>query len=138
MLVLGDIHLDFLKWTRTNLQPNDQAVRLKPLTDQLFTRIFPHGVSQMVQRATQVWPGVSDSGFDPIYSNKPDKCSEVYMEFRGGSDHKLLKITRYCKSFKRSARYVRKRSFTNFCNEDFCAAVRQISCAMTPTRQQIC
>ena len=127
VLVLGDINLDFLKWTRTNLQPNDQAVRLKPLTDQLFTRIFPHGVSQMVQRATRVWPGVSDSGLDHIYSNKPDKCSEVYMEFRGGSDHKLLKITRYCKSLKRSARYVRKRSFKNFCNEDFCAAVRQIS-----------
>ena len=127
VIVMGDMNLDFLKWTRTNLAPNDSTYRLKSLTEALFSRIFPHGVSQLVKEATRVWPGQTDSGLDHIYSNKPEKCSEVYLQFSGGSDHKLLKITRFAKSVNRSVKYVRKRSFKNFKSEEFIAAVRQIS-----------
>ena len=127
VLVMGDINLDFLKWTRGNLSPTDSAIRLKPLTDALFSRIFPHGVSQLVKEPTRVWPGQPDSGLDHIYSNKPEKCSEVYLEYSGGSDHKLLKITRYTKSINRSVKYVKKRSFKNFKPEDFVEAVKQFS-----------
>ena len=35
------------------------------------------------------------------------------------SDHKLLKVIRYTKSFKQLPRYVRKRSFKNFDKETF-------------------
>ena len=49
------------------------------------------------------------------------------MEFRGGSDHKLLRVTRFTKSMKNSARYVRKRSFKNFNQAQFCEAVKKIS-----------
>ena len=127
VMVLGDINLDFLKWTRSDLHPNDQAVKLRQLTDQLFARIFPHGVSQLVSEATRVWPGVQDSGIDHIYTNKPEKCSNIYMEFREGSDHKLLRVTRFSKSMKNSSRYVRKRSFKHFNQEQFCDAVKKIS-----------
>ena len=127
VIVMGDINLDFLKWTKTNLPPNDSTVCLKALIEQLFSRIFPHGVSQLVKEATRVWPGQADSGLDHIYSNKPEKCSEVYLEFSGGSDHKLLKFTRFAKSMKRSVKYVKKRSFKNFKSEVFIAAVRQLS-----------
>ena len=67
VLVMGDINLDFLKWTRTDLPPNDSTMRLNSLTGALFSRIFPHGVSQLVQEATRVWPGQQDSGLDHIY-----------------------------------------------------------------------
>ena len=77
VIVMGDINLDFLKWTRSDLPSSDSAVRLKSLTEALFSRIFPHGVSQLVKDATRVWPGQSDSGLDHIYSNKPEKRSEV-------------------------------------------------------------
>ena len=127
VMVLGDVNIDFLKWTRTDLPQTDQAVKLRTLTDQLFSRIFPHGVAQLVQVATRVWPGVQDSGLDHIYSNKPEKCSDIYVEFRGGSDHKLLRVTRFTKSMKNSARYVRKRSFKNFNQTEFCEAVKKIS-----------
>jgi hypothetical protein len=127
VMVLGDINLDFLKWTRTDLPQSDQAVKLRPLTEQLFSRIFPHGVSQLVQVATRVWLGVQNSGLDHIYSNKPEKCSDIHVEFSGGSDHTLLRVTRFTKSMKNSARYVRKRSFKNFSEADFCEAVRKIS-----------
>ena len=127
VIVLGDVNLDFLKWTRTDLPPTDQAVKLRPLTDQFFARIFPHGVSQLVCDATLVWPGVQDSGIDHIYTNKPEKCSNIYMEFGGGSDHKLLRVTRFSKSMKNSHRYVRKRSFKNFNQEQLCDAVKKLS-----------
>ena len=58
VLVMGDVNLDFPKWTRTDLPPHEQAVKLRPLANKLFDRIFPHGVSQLVQVATRVWPGV--------------------------------------------------------------------------------
>ena len=127
VLVLGDINIDFLKWTQSNLPVNDSSVRLKQLNDQLFSRIFPLGVSQLVSTPTRVSPSDPPSGLDHIYSNKPEKCSDVRVEFNGGSDHKVLKITRFSKSEVRSSRYVRKRSYKNFCATKFCEAVKQLS-----------
>ena len=93
-----DANLDFCKWTKDNLLSSDSTVRLKSLIDLLFTTIFPHGVSQMVTVPTRSWPGQADAGLDHIYTNKPEKLSSVYAEFSGGSDHKLVKVTRYAKS----------------------------------------
>ena len=127
VVVMMDANLDFLKWTRADLPANDITRRLSQLIEQLFSRIFPHGVSQLVTTATRSWPGQVDSGLDHIYSNKPDKLSSVQAEFTGNSDHKFIKVTRFAKSMSRNARYIRKRSFKNFCAEDFCRAVRDIS-----------
>ena len=55
VIVMGDINLDFLKWNR-DLPATDSSTRLKRLSDLLFTRIFPHGVSQLVRVATRVAP----------------------------------------------------------------------------------
>ena len=73
VLVMGDMTLDFLKWSNPNLAANDTTVRLKPLIEELFTRIIPHGVTQLVKEGTRVWPGQSSSGLDHVYSNKPEK-----------------------------------------------------------------
>ena len=80
-----------------------------------------------MKTATRTWPGQNDSGLDHIYSNRPEKLSDVHSEFQGGSDHRLLKIVRFSKSLKRSARYVRKRCYKNFNTEEFLQAVRQLS-----------
>ena len=127
VIVMGDINLDFLKWTRTDLASSDNSVRLKPLIEALFSRIFPHGVVQLVREGTRVWPGQPESGLDHVYSNRPDKCSDINTEFSGGSDHKLLKFTRYAKSATRGVRYVRKRCFKNFEPEKFLEKVKKIS-----------
>ena len=94
VILMMDANLDFCKWTRNDLLPTDSTRRLKPLIELLFTKIFPHGVSQLVTVPTRVWPGQQDAGLDHIYSNKPHKLSEVYTEFNGGSDHKLIRVTR--------------------------------------------
>ena len=127
VLVMGDMNLDFMKWSNQNMAANDTTLRLKPLVEELFTRIFPHGVSQLVKGGTRVWPGQSDSGLDHVYSNKPEKITEIYLESSGSSDHKILKFTRLAKAISRSVKYVRKRAFKNFNKEEFIAAVREIS-----------
>ena len=127
VVVMMDANIDFLKWTRDDLPAFDSTSKLKSLIDILFSKIFPHGVSQLVRTATRTWPGQADSGLDHIYTNKPDKLSDVHTEFMGGSDHRLLKIVRYSKSLKRSVRYVRKRCFKNFSSQEFIQAVRSIS-----------
>ena len=127
VVVMMDANIDFLKWCRDDLPASDSTKKLKPLIKLLFDKIFPYGVSQLVKTATRTWPGQTDSGLDHIYSNKPEKLSEVHSEFMGGSDHRLLKIVRFSKSLKRSARYVRKRCFKNFNPEEFIQAVKQLS-----------
>ena len=78
--MLGDINLDFLKWNK-DLPSNDSSSRLKKLSEQIFTRIFPLGVSQLVRVANRVSPASPPSGLDHVYTNKPEKCSEVHTEF---------------------------------------------------------
>ena len=68
---------------------------------------------------TRSWPGQPEAGLDHIYSNKPEKLSEVFAEYAGGSDHKLIRVIRYAKSIKRNVRYVSKRSFKNFDSSEF-------------------
>ena len=122
-----DANIDFLKWTRSNLPANDGTRALKPLIEALFTTIFPHGVSQMVTVPTRAWPGQAESGLDHLYTNRTDKISEVYAENTGGSDHKLIKITRYSKSIKKKARYVRKRCYKGFNEQEFCRRIGELS-----------
>ena len=127
VIVLGDVNLDFLKWNSSSLPVNDSSSRLKQLNELIFNRIFPHGVRQLVTTPTRLSAVDAPSGLDHIYTNKPDKCSEVQAEIQGGSDHKLLKITRFSKAFVRKTRYVKKRCFKNFLPGQFCEAVKQIS-----------
>jgi hypothetical protein len=53
VMVLGDINLDFLKWTMRNLPANDSSSKLKQLDEDLFVRIFPLGVVY----PPSLWPG---------------------------------------------------------------------------------
>ena len=127
VIVAMDANIDFLKWTADNLSPNDNTYRLRPLIAELFSRIFPHGVSQMVTTSTRAWPGQPESGLDHLYTNRPSKLSAVYTEFTGGSDHKIIKVTRFSKSIQQNTRYVRKRCHKDFNEEDFIQKVRELS-----------
>ena len=100
---------------------------LRPLIDALFAQIFPHGVTQLVTVPTRMWSGQQESGLDHLYTNRPDKISEVYAEYTGGSDHKIIKITRYSKSIQKHVRYVRKRCYKEFDEEEFCKRVKELT-----------
>jgi hypothetical protein len=107
-------NLDFLTWRSEGLPTNHISGRLRPLVDALFEKILPLGVSQFVRGATRMERGQPKAGLDHLYSNKPDKLSSIQTYYTGMSDHKLLKVTRFSKSFKQSPRYVRRRMFKNF------------------------
>ena len=52
-IVMGDFNLDFLNIHRTDLPSTSQASRLKPLVDELFSRIGPYGVKQCLVGASR-------------------------------------------------------------------------------------
>ena len=120
VVVMMDANLDHLTWGCTeNLPSYHSSIRLKDLIELLFEKIMPLGVSQMVTCATRYERGQPISGLDHIYTNKPEKLSPVRTYFSGMSDHKLLTVTRYTKSFVQLPRYVKKRVFKNFNKNEF-------------------
>ena len=119
VIVMGDCNLDYLKF--------NEAGQLQPLVDVLTNRIFPHGVQQCVRVPTRSWPGQQDSCLDHIYTNTPDKLSKPEVKLMGSSDHKLVQVTRFSRSFKQNIRYCRKRSYKNFSEVDFLREVENIS-----------
>jgi hypothetical protein len=120
VIVMMDANLDHLTWRNTdNLPPHHSSIRLKCLIDLLFEKIMPLGVSQLVTGATRFERGQPRSGLDHLYSNKPGKLSSTQTYITGMSDHKLMKVIRYTKSFKQLPRYVRKRSFKKFDEKTF-------------------
>ena len=88
--------------------------KLKPLIEDLFEKIMPHGISQLVQVPTHAHHGVAIKCLDHLYSTNPEKLSNIEAEFTGMSDHKLVKVQRFSKTLKQCPRYVRKRCFKNF------------------------
>ena len=115
VIVTLDANIDHLTWRdQDSLPQHSSSVRLKSLIDALFTRIIPLGVTQLVTGATRMERGQPRTGLDHLYTNKVDKLSAVQTFFTGTSDHKLLKVTRFNKSFKHLPRYVRKRIFKEF------------------------
>ena len=121
VVVLGDCNLNFLTFNRAcnDLASDSQTDKLKSLVKALFSRIIPLGVTQCVQVATRYWPGHTPSGLDHLYTNNPSKLSDVQAVFQGGSDHKLIFVTRFSKSVIRKPRIIRKRCFKNFKPENF-------------------
>ena len=109
-----DANLDFLTWTNENLPSYHSSVKLRQLTQALFTRILPLGVTQMVTGPTRAEKGVAVTGLDHLYSNKPTKLSEVRTEFTGMSDHKIILVRKFTRDLDRRERYTKKRVFKNF------------------------
>ena len=119
VIVTLDANLDFLTWRSDNLPPSHSSVRLRSLTNALFDKILPLGVSQLVTGATWMTRGQPKSGLDHLYSNRPDKLSTVQTFITGLSDHKLIKVTRFSRSFRQNPRYIRKRVFKDFDDDLF-------------------
>ena len=82
VLVAGDVNLNHLDWSSPPGLQSSQTVRLRPLVDQLFQRIFPQSVSQCVTVPTRFMCGQSPSGLDHLYTNRPDRLSAVETHFK--------------------------------------------------------
>ena len=122
--VLGDINLNFITWMN---HLTSHAKKMRPLVNALFDQIIPYGFVQMVTEATRFMSGVEPSGLDHVYTNQPDHLSDVQVRFHGGSDHRLVMVTRYTKSVVRKTRIIKKRSYKNFNPLDFINALKNVS-----------
>ena len=72
VIVTGDMNLNHVDWNQTK--------KLRPLIDQLFTRILPHGVSQLVTKPARVSPHQPDSGLDHFFTNTPAKAMSILIK----------------------------------------------------------
>ena len=116
---MGDTNIDYIKL-------ND-AGQLQSLVDLMLEKIYPHGVQQCVKVATRSWSGQQDSCLDQIYTTTPSKISRAEVITRGSSDHKLILVTRFSKSFKENIKYCKKRSYKQFDEQKFLEEVDKIS-----------
>ena len=64
-----DANIDALSWS------SDSNVKLSPLVNDLFDRIIPQGISQLVNLPTQAQQGIEIKRFDRIYTTNPKKLS---------------------------------------------------------------
>ena len=126
--VLGDFNLNYFHFGTEDVKGHHQhSYKLRYLIEALQNRIVPHGFIQLVSTATQTWAGQEPSCIDLLYSNHPEKLSEVEAHYHGGSDHKVLKTTRFTKAAISKPRLIRKRSYKNFDPLLFIQSVRNIS-----------
>ena len=62
-----------------------------------------------------------------IYTNVPDKLSQVQAKVCASSDHKMILATRHAKNITENVRYCKKRSYKNFDEKIFLEEVDKIS-----------
>ena len=75
--VLGDTNLNYFHWFNQNQQIPAHSRKLQPLVMQIFERIIPHGFVQLVKVATRIVKGQEPSCLDHIYTNHPEKYSNI-------------------------------------------------------------
>ena len=71
------MNLNFLNWCDSDISTYSQTYKLRSLVSELFNRIMPHGFVQLVSVATRVGRGQEPTGLDHIYSNFPEKLSDI-------------------------------------------------------------
>ena len=82
--ILGDLNINHCNWTDPNIPTSNQTYKLRDLIAALFSKIIPHGVTQLVSGATRHFPGQVSTGLDHYYSNRPEKLSPVQKHHCGG------------------------------------------------------
>ena len=125
-IVMGDLNINHLNW-QSDVSRSNQTTKLRPLINELFTRIIPQCVSQLVTVATRHFPGQTSTGLDHCYSNVPDKICQIQTHCWGGSDHQLVVAVRRSRAIKSSPSYIRKRSYKSFNKDQFLTAVKATS-----------
>ena len=89
-----------MTWRNDNLPLYHATAKLKPLTDAMFDRILPLGVSQLVTGGTYLMWGQPRSGHGHLFINKPEKLSSVQTFVTGLSDQNLIKVTTFANVYK--------------------------------------
>ena len=111
-VVIGDINLDFLKWT----QPDQFHEEMVEMTQ---NRIETAGYVQIIKEKTRTWRGQADSCLDHVWTNCHNKTLSHFNKTRGQSDHNVVGITVSTKNIKIGTNNMLKRTWKNF-NKNRC------------------
>ena len=121
------MNLNFLEFQTEASESSTHFNRLRPLVHALLDRVVPHGFSQLITEVTRIREGQTPALLDHLWSNQPNKLSNIQTFFLGGSDHKLILAIRQTKKTVSRPRMIRKRCFKKFEAKDFIAEVKRIS-----------
>ena len=92
--------------------------------------LLEESIVQLVEEftRTELKGGNIEKGcIDHIYSNCPNKCSEISVLAAGNSDHLATILTKLSKEIRVKPRATKKRSYKNFVEEEFMREVKYTS-----------
>ena len=93
----------------------------------MVEKIYPHGVKQCIDKPTHSRLGQNESLIDILYTNSPERLTNVLNIPRGSSHHNIIAATRLTKSPVNRIRYVKKRNFKYFNKTEFRREIRKLS-----------
>ena len=117
-LVLGDGNVDHLQINTNSQSHSRHNIFIKDLVE----KIYPHGVKQCIDKPTHSRLGQNESLIDILYTNSPERLTNVLNIPRGSSHHNIIAATRLTR-----IRYVKKRNLKYFNKTEFRREIRKLS-----------
>ena len=105
--IIGDINLDYKKWTAPDFS------QLQMITD-TKNSLEAGGFFQLIYDVTRTWPGQVDSLIDHFWTNDPQKIIKVSNVVRAVGDHNVISASIRMKGSDTRRLDTRKRSYKNF------------------------
>ena len=105
--IIGDVNLDYKKWTTPDFS------QLQMITD-TKNSLEAGGFFQLIDDVTRTWPGQVDSLIDHFWTNDPQKIINVSNVVRAVGDHNMISASIRMKGSDTRRLDTRKRSYKNF------------------------
>ena len=116
-LIIGDTNIDVIKWNNPDQGIEDMV---EILNEEIITRNF----QQLIQGATRFWINKEPSLIDQVWSNSPQRISEIKNFTRGTADHNVICVSHRLKGKITTSQESISRNWNNFEEKEF---KRQIS-----------
>ena len=123
LIISGDANLCAKSWHNPDYYK-------KNLANIVMDFLLEESIVQLVEEftRTELKGGNIEKGcIDHIYSNCPNKCSEISVLAAGNSDHLATILTKLSKEIRVKPRATKKRSYKNFVEEEFMREVKYTS-----------
>ena len=111
-LIIGDTNIDALKWTNP-----DQAI--EEMVDTIKEEIITRNFQQIIQGPTRFWVNKDPSLIDQVWSNSPQRISEIKNFTRSTADHNVICVSHRMKAKQSTTQESVSRNWSNFKEDEF-------------------